>query len=163
MSAAVGSGGEGLAPTAGAAAGARKQSIIETFIEVLADSGGLLRAEAALARAETGLNLRAAGLQSGKLLAGLVFLSLALVFLNIAVVVALAHFIGMLAALLIFAGLGTVAGGLLMRSGLRGLSSQQILPERTLGRISRDLGRLASRAALPEPLVASELEGSPRP
>jgi fatty acid desaturase len=139
-------------PDIGESGGApRRRSIVETWTEVAADAGGLVRAEAALARAETAANLRVVGMQSAKMLAGLALLMLALVFLTVAVLAAIAHFIGWLPALLIVALLCVGSGLLLLRSGRNRLADQNILPERSLSRMSRDLERLSERAAPPVP------------
>jgi hypothetical protein len=131
----------------------RRRSIVETWIEVFADAGGLVRAEARLARAETAENLKALGRQTAKLVAGTVLLAMALVFLTVAAVAALAQVTGLLAALLIVTAGCVVVGAVLLRSGAGRLSGQSILPERSLGRMSRDLDNLAARAAPLEPLV----------
>lgn len=131
--------------------GAPRRSIAETWTEVVADAGGLVRAEAALARAETAANLKAVGIQSAKLVAGLAFLMLALVFLTTAAVAGIAIFTGWLVALLIVGGLCIASGLLLLLRGRAALSGQQILPERSLQRMSRDLERLAERG---DPLPA---------
>jgi hypothetical protein len=128
-----------------------RRSIVDTWTEVIADAGGLVRTEAALARAETAANLKSIGRQSAKLGAGAVLLSMALVFLTVAAVVAIAHLTGLLPALLIVAVLCVATGLLLLRSGQSRLSGQNLLPERTLGRMARDLDQLASRAAPPVP------------
>jgi hypothetical protein len=136
--------------------GAPRRSIVETWTEVVADAGGLVRAEAALARAETAANLKAFGVQSAKLAFGMALLMLAMVFLTTAAVAALAVFTGWLVALLIVGGLCIAVGLLLVSRGRAALSDQQILPERSLKRMSRDLERLAEQgaplpAAVPDP------------
>jgi hypothetical protein len=104
---------------------------------------------AAWSRAETTDNLKAIGRQSAKLGAGAVLLAMALVFLTVAAVVAIAHLIGLLPALLIVSLLCVGAGLLLVRSGQFRLSGQNILPERSFGRMTRDLDKLAARASPP--------------
>ena len=91
-------------------AAAPRRSIVDVWTEVAADAGGLIRAEAALARLETGQNLRHAGVQSLKLLAGAVLLAVALVFLAVALVVALSLWIGLVAALLAVAAVSVLMG-----------------------------------------------------
>lgn len=126
-----------------------RRSIVDTWIELFADAGGLVRVEAALARAETAQNLKAVGKQSAKMAAGIALLMMALVFLTIAAVVGIAHFIGYLPALLLVTA-GCVGGGLaLLISGRNRLAGQTILPERVLNRMARDLDVLAERAPLP--------------
>jgi hypothetical protein len=128
---------------------APRRSIVDTWIELFADAGGLVRVEAALARAETAQNLRAVGRQSAKMAAGFALLMMALVFLTIAAVVGIAHFIGYLPALLLVTA-GCVGGGLaLLVSGKNRLAGQTILPERVLNRMARDLDVIAERAPLP--------------
>jgi hypothetical protein len=74
---------------------------------------------------------------------------MALVFLTIAAVVGIAHFIGYLPALLLVTA-GCVGGGLaLLVSGKNRLAGQTILPERVLNRMARDLDVIAERAPLP--------------
>jgi hypothetical protein len=118
-------------------------------MELFADAGGLVRVEAALARAETAQNLKAVGAQSAKMAAGFALLLMALMFLTVATVVGIAHFIGYLLALLLVTAL-CVGGGLaLLISGKNRLAGQTILPERVLNRMARDLDVIAERAPLP--------------
>lgn len=128
---------------------APRRSIVDTWIELFADAGGLVRVEAALARAETTQNLQAIGKQSAKLAAGFALLMMALVFLTISAVVAIAHFIGYLPALLLVTAGCVGAGLLLMQSARTALAGLTILPERALNRMARDLDVLAERAPLP--------------
>ena len=144
------------------AAEPRRRSIVETWTEVVADAGGLVRAEAALARAETERNIRLIGRESAKILVGGMLALMALVFLTIAAVVALAEFIGLLPALLVVAGFSLGAGWLLISRGLEGVSGQSILPERVLKRMGRDLDRLADRAPLPGAEVRPDESGGVR-
>jgi len=128
---------------------AARRSIVDTWMELFADAGGLVRVEAALARAETAQNLKAVGAQSAKMAAGFALLLMALMFLTVATVVGIAHFIGYLLALLLVTAL-CVGGGLaLLISGKNRLAGQTILPERVLNRMARDLGVIAERAPLP--------------
>jgi hypothetical protein len=126
-----------------------RRSIVDTWIELFADAGGLVRVEAALARAETAQNLKAVGRQSAKMAAGFALLLMALMFLTVATVVGIAHFLGYLPALLLVTAL-CVGGGLgLLISGKNQLAGQTILPERVLNRMARDLDVIADRAPLP--------------
>ena len=129
----------------GAAPGRR--SFVDTFTEVVADAGGLVRAEAAMARLETGENLRGFARQSAKIGAGVVLLSVTIVMLAVAGVVGLAYLIGTLPALLLVAGVCALLGIWLLRNGLDGMGAQRLLPERTLSRMSRDLERLSEQGA----------------
>ena len=132
-----------------AARTAPRRSIVDTWIELFADAGGLVRVEAALARAETAQNLKAVGRESAKMAVGFALLMMALVFLTIAAVVGIAHFIGYLPALLLVTA-GCVGSGVaLLVSGKNRLAGQTILPERVLNRMARDLDVLAERAPLP--------------
>ena len=136
---------DGGAAFGGSAPGRR--SFVDTFTEVVADAGGLVRAEAAMARLETGENLRGLARQSAKIGAGAVLLSVTIVMLAVAGVVGLGYLIGTLPALLLVAGVCALLGFLLLRNGLDGMSSQRLLPERTLSRMSRDLERLSEQGA----------------
>ena len=139
------------------------RSLVETWTEVFADAGGLVRAEAALARAETEQNLRTLGRESAKVIAGGMLALMALVFLTIAAVVALAEFIGLLLALLVVAVLCMGGAWLLIANGLDGVSGQPILPDRTLRRMSRDLGVMADRAPAPDlPIMPNPPTGDVR-
>lgn len=129
--------------------GAPRRSIVDTWVELFADAGGLVRVEAALARAETAQNLKAVGKQSAKMAAGFALLMMALVFLTIAAVVGIAHFIGYLASLLLVMLLCVGVGAALLISGKNRLAGQTILPERVLKRMARDLDVIAERAPLP--------------
>lgn len=133
-----------------------RRSIVETWTEVVADAGGLVRAEAALARAETGRNMRLIGRESAKILVGGTLALTALMFLTVAAVLALSEFIGLLPALLVVAAFCLGVGWLLISRGIDGVSGQSILPERVLKRIVRDLDRLADRAPLPDAPVRPE-------
>lgn len=148
------------APDADAASGRR--SIVDTWTEVIADAGGLIRAEASMARLETGQNVRAFGRQAAKLGAGAVLMGVMIVALSVAAIVALAHFVGLLPALLIVALLCGIIGMLLIRAGADALASQRLLPERTLSRMSRDLERISAQGApldLPEVAPADGAAG----
>lgn len=126
------------------------RSIVATWSEVLADASGLVQTEARLVRSETGDNLKAVGRQSAKMGAGILLMFLALIFLTVAGVVALAAYIGLLWALVTGAVLCLIVGLFLASNGLEGLRDQPILPMRTLHRMSTDLGRMADRAPLPD-------------
>lgn len=136
------------APTTSADVRGRR-SLVGTWTEVVADAGGLIRAEARLARMETADNLKAVGRGSAAIGAGAVLLMLALVFVTVAAVAALAVLIGLIWALLGVAVACAVIGALLVNAGQARLSGQKLLPERTLKRMSNDLDRLAARASAP--------------
>lgn len=146
---------------AGAAPGRR--SIVDTFTEVVADAGGLVRAEAAMARLETGENLRGLGRQSAKIGAGLILFSVTIVMVAVAGVVALAYLIGMVPALLLVAAVCALLGTWLVRNGLDGMSTQRILPERSLSRMSRDLERLSEQGSplAPDSIPEGQLNEAP--
>lgn len=126
-----------------------RRSIIDTWTELFADAGGLVRVEAALARAETAQNLQKIGRESAKMAAGFALLLMALVFLTVAAVVGIAHFIGYLAALLLVMLVCAGGGAGLILSGKNRLAGQTILPERVLKRMARGLDMIAERAPLP--------------
>lgn len=146
------------APTATADAPGRR-SLVGTWTEVVADAGGLIRAEARLARMETADNLKAVGRGSAAIGAGAVLLMLALVFVTVAAVAALAVVIGLIWALLGVAVVCAALGIWLLNAGQARLSGQKILPERTLKRMSNDLDRLAARASVPVTPPASASGG----
>lgn len=128
-----------------AGAEAPRRSILATWAEVVADAGGLLRAEASLARLETADNLKFAGRSVLRIGAGLLLMALAVVFLAVAAVVALAALVGLGWALLLVA-LGQAAlGGLLLWQGQAGFAGLSLLPERAIARLSDDLARLGER------------------
>lgn len=124
-----------------------RRSLVDTVTEVVADAGGLLRAEAAMARLETGENLKGIAVESAKIGAGAVLLSVTIVMVAVAGVVALSYWVGMLPALLLVAAVCALIGTWLVRSGSDGMSAQRILPERSLARMSRDLERLSEQGA----------------
>lgn len=124
-----------------------RRSIVDTWIEVVADAGGLVQTEARLARLEVSGNVSRIGRESAKIGAGALFLSLAAIFATVAAVVALAAFIGMLFALLVVMAICGLVGIILVKAGAKGLSGASLLPDRSLGRMSRDLGKLSERAA----------------
>ncbi|WP_199553900.1 phage holin family protein [Sandaracinobacteroides hominis] len=124
-----------------------RRSIVDTWIEVFADAGGLVRTEARLARLEISSNVNQIGRQSAKIGAGALFLSLAVIFATVAAVVALAAWIGLLWALLLVMAVCGLIGFILLRAGIDGLSGTSLLPDHSLGRMSRDLGKISARAA----------------
>jgi hypothetical protein len=129
---------------------------VETFTEVVADASGLVQAEASLARAETAANMKALGVNAGLLAAGAMLLMLAIVFVTVAGVVALAALVGLGWALLIVAALCVLGGGLLVGSGRARLGAQKLLPERSLRRMSADLRSISNRSAPVTPQMARE-------
>lgn len=123
-----------------------RRSILRTWSEVVADAGGLLRAEATLARLETADNLRGAGRNALKMGAGLLLLAIAVIFLAVGAVVALAAMIGLGWALLAVALANAAVGAWLLWRGQAGLAAISLLPERAMARLSHDLERLGERA-----------------
>ncbi|MCG2841340.1 phage holin family protein [Sandaracinobacter sp. RS1-74] len=150
------------APGGAASAAPGRRSFVDTWTEVAADAGGLIRAEAAMARLETGENLRGFAGDAARIGAGALLISVTIVLLAVAAVVALAHLVGMLAALLIVAGICAVAGWLLVRSGKEAISTRRLLPERSLSRMSRDLERLSAQGA-PLPMEETASAETERP
>jgi uncharacterized membrane protein YqjE len=149
--------------TAGLDAGAEapRRSILGTWAEVVADAGSLLRTEAALARLETADNLKGAGRNALKMGAGLLLLAIAVIFLAVSAVVALAAVIGLGWALLAVALVNAAAGGWLMWQAQAGLADISLLPERTMARLSHDLewlGERADRRNRPVPAQGAEDE-----
>ncbi len=128
-----------------AAAPAAPESIAATARRVVADASTLIRTEATLARLETGANVREAGGVAARALLGLFLLGLALLFLLLGGLVALAGAIGWLGALLLTAAALGLTGGLLLGAARRGAGTLSLLPERTLGRIAADLRALSDR------------------
>jgi uncharacterized protein (DUF58 family) len=108
---------------------------------------------------ETADNLKAVGRGSAAIGAGAVLLMLALVFVTVAAVAALAVVIGLIWALLGVAVVCAALGIWLLNAGQARLSGQKILPERTLKRMSNDLDRLAARASVPVTPPASASGG----
>lgn len=129
-----------------AGAGAPRRSILRTWSEVVADAGGLLRAEVSLARLETAANLRSVGRNALKMGVGLLLLAIAVIFLAVGAVVALAAVIGLGWALLAVAMANAAAGAWLLWRGQTGLAAISLLPERAMARLSHDLERLGERA-----------------
>lgn len=138
--------GPGVDPAPGAAPrAAGTETLAATARRVVADTSTLIRTEAALARLETGANVREAGGIAARGVAGLFLLGLGVLFLLLGGLVALAGAIGWLAALLVTAaGLG-LAGGLLLAAARRGAGRLTLLPERALGRIAADLRAVSNR------------------
>jgi hypothetical protein len=121
------------------------ETIAATARRVVADTSTLIRTEATLARLETGANVREAGGIAARALLGMFLLGLALLFLLLGGLVALAGAIGWLAALLLTAGGLGVGGALLLAAARRGAGQLSLLPERALGRIAADLRTLSAR------------------
>lgn len=130
---------------AGAEARAEPEPLSATARRVVAETSTLIRTEAELARLETSANVREAGGVAMRAMAGLLFLALALVFLVLAALVALAATLGWPQALLVSAGLLGTGGALLLASARRGAGRLSLLPERTLARIAGDLRALSGR------------------
>lgn len=148
-------------PDAGPGSGpeAAPEPLVATARRVVAETSTLLRTEAELARLETSANVREAGGVAMRAMAGLLVLSLALVFLVLAALVALAAALGWLQALLVSAGLLGTGGALLLASARRGAGRLSLLPERTLGRIAADL-RAVSERLHPRQLHPAESEAT---
>lgn len=138
--------GPGAGPAPGPSpAAADPETIMATARRVVADASSLIRTEATLARLETGANVREAGGLAARALLGLFLMGVALLFLLLAGLVALAGAIGWLGALLLTAGGLGLAGGLMLLAARRGAGRLSLLPERALGRIAADLRALSAR------------------
>lgn len=122
-----------------------RRSLAEAWAEVVADASGLVQAEAGLARAETATNLRALLRSAIIILAGVLLCMIAITFLSVAAVVGLAALIGLGLALLFVATAAGMLGVLFFRLGLIRMESLNILPDKSIGRISEDLRRLSAR------------------
>jgi hypothetical protein len=120
-------------------------SIRQTLGAVVSDAGGLLRAEASLAKLETQANLGQLGSAAVRIGLAVALLFLTLVFATVAMVVALATVLTLLWALLIVTGVCLVAGLVVLGAGRARLTHVRLLPEETLGRIAADLDRLSGR------------------
>ena len=127
-----------------------RPSIASLLSEVVADAGGIVRAEAHLARLEVEGNVRAVGRSAFQAFAGLMFVGLALSFAAVAAVVALSLLVGLLWALLIVTGLCVATGVLLLRRARTLLRGVRLLPEASFGRMADDLERLSQRVQPPE-------------
>jgi uncharacterized membrane protein YqjE len=98
----------------------------------------LVRGEVALAKAEVAQNIKSAGLGIGLLVGAVVLVFVALNVLAVALVGALAEWIGAgWAALLVGIVLLAIAGLLAMR-GLNALKPENIAPSRTLANVQAD-------------------------
>lgn len=125
---------------------AEPRSIAETITEVAADAAALMRAELSLAGMETRGNLAAIGGAAARMAVGGVLLVLALAFLTVAGIVALAKIFGLLAALLVAAGVVALCGFALIVIGQGEIRRRHLLPVQTFARMSADLDRLQERA-----------------
>jgi Putative Actinobacterial Holin-X, holin superfamily III len=125
---------------------AAPRSIAETITEVAADAGSLVRAEITLAGLETRANVAAIGGAAVRIAVGGVLLVLSLTFLTVAGIVALANAVGLLASLLIVAGVVAAGGVALILFGRGEIRRRTLLPMQTFARISDDLDRLQARA-----------------
>ncbi len=134
------------------AAEAPQRSILNTWADLLFGIGGLIHAEARLIRAETSANFQGAGRNVLLLAAGGLLLLVALVFLAVAAVMALATVTGMLWALALVAIACLIIGIVLIRNAQRRLERQSFLPERALARMAADLDRMTERVDAPPPL-----------
>jgi hypothetical protein len=118
----------------------------ELWARVVEDGQALVRVEAEMAGLELRENLRAGMRSLGVAAAGYGFIALAAVLLSVAGVLALAAVVGILWALL-FTGVGFAALGFaLVQGGKRAAAGLNLLPSRSLHRMSEDLGRLAAQA-----------------
>lgn len=125
--------------------GTTPDSLGATARRVIADTSSLIRTEATLARLETGANVRKAGSVAARALAGTALMGLALLFLVLGALVALAGAIGWLGALLLTSGTLAALGGGLIAAARRSAGQLSLLPERALGRIAGDLAGLSAR------------------
>lgn len=138
-----------------------RRSIIDTWLEVFADLSGLVQVEARLAREETAENIRGAGRSIMLLAAGGLLVLVALVFVAVAGLVALAAVIGMMWALLAVAAISVLIGILLIAAAQRRLERQSFLPERALSRMAGDLQSMADRVDAPTTTYGDEDDQSP--
>jgi len=122
------------------------RSIAETLTEVAADASSLMRAEMTLAGIETRDNASALGGAVARIALGAVFIALAITFLTVAGVVALASLLGLLWALLIIAGTVAVLGFILIAAGQSAARKQRLLPVQAIARIASDIDSLQARA-----------------
>lgn len=122
-----------------------RQSIPNMLADVIADIGGIVRAEVQLGRDETVDNARAFAGAAVQFASGLLLVALAATFGTVALVVALAKAIGLLWALLSVTLLCLVAAAVLVMAARRSVASRRLLPEQTLHRVADDLDRLAQR------------------
>lgn len=138
-----------------------RRSIIDTWLEVFADLSGLVQVEARLAREETAENIRGAGRSIMLLAAGGLLVLVALVFVAVAGLVALAAVIGMMWALLTVAAISVLIGILLIAAAQRRLERQSFLPERALSRMAGDLQNMADRVDAPTTTYGDEDDQGP--
>lgn len=117
----------------------------ELWARVVEDGQALVRVEAAMAGVEFRDNLRVGMRSLGVAAAGYGFIALAAVLLSVAAVLALAAVVGILWALLL-TGVGFAAlGFVLVQGGKRATAGLNLLPSRSLHRMSEDFGRLVAR------------------
>lgn len=130
-----------------------RQSIPNMLADVIADIGGIVRAEVQLGRDETVANARAFAGATVQFAGGLLMLALAVTFGTVALVVALANAIGLLWALLSVTALCLLLAVILVAVARRNFASRRLIPEKTLHRVADDLDRLAQRTSDPAPLA----------
>lgn len=119
-------------------------SLLQSARRVVADASTLVRTEAALARLETTENAAAAAGVLARFGLVALFLGLSIMFVVLAALVALANAIGWIPAFLVLAAVQGAAGLLLLARTRRRAAGLNILPERTIGRISADLRALSA-------------------
>lgn len=113
--------------------------------EVYGDMVALFRSEAILARLEAKQNLRNYAMAFALFGVALVLLVMTAVFLLVAGIVALAHLIGLLWALLVI-GLGcAIVALILLLRGRMLLRSSSLLPVHSMNRLSADIKMLKER------------------
>lgn len=132
-----------------------RQSVPNMLADVVADIGGIVRAEVQLGRDETVANARALVGATVQFAAGLLMLALAATFATVALVVALANAIGLLWALLSVTALCVLLAAGLVVAARRGFASGHLLPEKSLHRVADDLDRLARRTGA-SPIMGEE-------
>lgn len=118
----------------------------EMWTEVAVDFSSLLKAEAKLARREVKQNIAGYARAGAFMVVGAGMLLVAVIFLIVAAVVALAKFIGWIPALLLVAAIVAAVGIIGILYGSRRLKVLSPLPEQSLHRIAADVDRITRRA-----------------
>jgi uncharacterized membrane protein YqjE len=121
--------------------------VAATALGILKEAARLLGTEARLLRAEMGEKISVIGLGVGLAIGGVVLLVMAVVLLFVTVISALMdQGFGLTAAALIVFGVVLVAGAGCLWFGIRQFQTQNLLPNKTIAQVQKDLESIA-----PEP------------
>lgn len=138
----------GPAPESADAGERGLRPVLRMWTEVANDAQMLVRSETKLTRDEIGANVKSYAISIGLVAVGAGLAALAVVFLLVAAVVALAQLIGILWALLVLGGGCLLVAAVLILVARAILARTSLLPKKSIDRISTNISQMTARARL---------------